>query len=197
MIDFTGVKAITIPEGSVKKITRNGVTLWEKISFVNQIPISTDTNGSIYNGTGYKTGSRINSSGNVASIDNPSAPKAPFVTGFIPCKQGDIIRLKNCFIPGRNAPYEWGDQAANTNVFGGGHWGLRSGLYNSSKAKIEVFSWGDFYDLATNKVSDYEAVDGKITQFKIAYSGVIYIRLCLAPDGNPADAIVTINEPIE
>ena len=31
MIDFTGVKAITIPEGSVKKITSNGVVLWEKV----------------------------------------------------------------------------------------------------------------------------------------------------------------------
>lgn len=30
MIDFTGVKAITIPEGSVKKITRGSEVLWEK-----------------------------------------------------------------------------------------------------------------------------------------------------------------------
>lgn len=30
MIDFTGAKAITIPEGSVKKITSSGVVLWEK-----------------------------------------------------------------------------------------------------------------------------------------------------------------------
>lgn len=30
MIDFTNVKAITIPEGSVKKITSGGVVLWEK-----------------------------------------------------------------------------------------------------------------------------------------------------------------------
>lgn len=30
MIDFTGVKAITIPEGSVKKITRGSTVLWEK-----------------------------------------------------------------------------------------------------------------------------------------------------------------------
>lgn len=34
-IDFTGVKAITIPEGAVKKITRksNGAVLWEKSVF--------------------------------------------------------------------------------------------------------------------------------------------------------------------
>lgn len=32
MIDFTGVKAITIPEGKVNKITANGVVLWEKVT---------------------------------------------------------------------------------------------------------------------------------------------------------------------
>lgn len=30
MIDFTNVKAVTIPEGSVKKITRGSTVLWEK-----------------------------------------------------------------------------------------------------------------------------------------------------------------------
>lgn len=32
MLDFTGVKSITIPEGSVKKITRGTTLLWEKPS---------------------------------------------------------------------------------------------------------------------------------------------------------------------
>lgn len=32
MLDFTGVKAITIPEGSVKKITQGTTLLWEKPS---------------------------------------------------------------------------------------------------------------------------------------------------------------------
>ena len=31
MVDFAGVKSITIPEGSVKKITAKGVVLWEKV----------------------------------------------------------------------------------------------------------------------------------------------------------------------
>lgn len=38
MIDFTGVTAITIPEGSVTKITRGTEVLWEKPS-VEQEPI--------------------------------------------------------------------------------------------------------------------------------------------------------------
>ena len=35
MIDFTGVKAVTIPQGSVKKITRGSTVLWEKPSVQN------------------------------------------------------------------------------------------------------------------------------------------------------------------
>lgn len=35
MLDFSGVKALTIPEGSVKKITRGTTVLWEKPSEMN------------------------------------------------------------------------------------------------------------------------------------------------------------------
>jgi hypothetical protein len=60
MIDFTGVKAITIPEGSVKKITRGATVLWEKPSgdnndnyeYIVVLPLTTiDTN--IDDGTSY------------------------------------------------------------------------------------------------------------------------------------------------
>ena len=64
MIDFTGVKAITIPEGKVKKITSNGVVLW-KGGHTNLVPLSTEADGvTIYNGgLGYKNGYRIRSGG--------------------------------------------------------------------------------------------------------------------------------------
>ena len=59
--------------------------------YVNQIPISTDTNGSVFNGTGFRNGYRLNSSGAIAEYT--AYPMA--VSGFIPCKSGDIIRLQN------------------------------------------------------------------------------------------------------
>jgi len=57
--------------------------------FTNQLPISTDTDGTIYNGTGYKYGQRLSSSGTLGNQNNS------YVTGFIPCKVGDIIRMRN------------------------------------------------------------------------------------------------------
>ena len=53
MIDFTGVKAITIPEGAVKKIMRGADVLWEKVTGYTNI---IDT-------IGYTDGVRLNSSG--------------------------------------------------------------------------------------------------------------------------------------
>jgi hypothetical protein len=49
-MDFANLKSLTIPEGEVAEITCNGVTLWKAITFTNQVPISTDTDGSIFNG---------------------------------------------------------------------------------------------------------------------------------------------------
>lgn len=165
-------------------------------TLINQIPISTDTDGSIYNTTGYLAGKRINSSGAVADLDSSSASKKPFVTGFIPCKQGDIIRLKNCYIPANNGNL-WGNTSDSTNVFGSGFWGIRNGLYNASKAKEQVFSWGDLADGKTTIVSDYSVSNDRYSQFKIACSGVSYIRLTLATDTSPADAILTVNQEID
>lgn len=56
-------------------------------SYTNQIPISTDTDGSIYNSIGYMLNMRLPSSG------VPSAQAGCLVTGFIPFSAGDIIRV--------------------------------------------------------------------------------------------------------
>lgn len=176
----------------------------ERTSYTNQIPISTDTNGSIYNGTGYKTESRCNSSGAVVDLTGGSNP--PFVTGFIPCKQGDVIRLKNCYL---HATYE--DNDSFKALYGdSGPWGVRFGLYNSSKSMIAVESWGNLStsNNATDKISNYTRVpegsaltEGMIYEFTIAYANTSYIRLTLAADiangCTPADAIITVNEEID
>ena len=59
-IDFTGVKAVTVPEGAVKKITRksDGVVLWEKQTipsgFIYRLDQPLACTGTQYIGTGIK-----------------------------------------------------------------------------------------------------------------------------------------------
>ena len=99
---FENIKLITIPEGTVTKITSGAVVLWEKIKETieinNLLPAATDTDrvtiyGEDYNGDGvndgYKTKTRLSSSsGGTATADGMCA------SGFIPCVAGDIIRIK-------------------------------------------------------------------------------------------------------
>lgn len=85
-MDFSNVKAITIPEGVVKKIVVGNVVLWEEpASYKNWVLYSTESDGvTIYNGgKGYKDGIRVRSGGAEAS-QHISA-----VTGYIPFKKGD------------------------------------------------------------------------------------------------------------
>lgn len=161
---------------------------------INQIPVSTDVDGSIYNGSGYKTASRCTSSGAVSAIANTSAEKPPFVTGFIPCKQGDVIRLKNCYI---HAFYGDGESAIGV-THGDGAWGLRSCLYDSDKNFLDAFSWGDLSENnATDKISHAQSgTEFYLTEFTVVYPDVSYIRLTLGTDSTPADAIVTVNQQI-
>lgn len=81
---------ISIPEvtGDIV-ITATAVT--QAPAYTNQIPISTDSTGAIYNSIGYKDGYRISDSG----VDEEYGHKS--VTGFIPIKKGDTIRIKGVY----------------------------------------------------------------------------------------------------
>lgn len=56
--------------------------------FTNQVPISIDTDGSIYNTVGYKEGYRIRSGGAETTSTNTCA-----CTGYIPVHGNDVIRI--------------------------------------------------------------------------------------------------------
>lgn len=58
-------------------------------SYVNRLPLALDSDGGIYHVRGYAEGFRLDSSG------ADTAEKGMYVTGFIPCKHGDYIYLKN------------------------------------------------------------------------------------------------------
>lgn len=183
----TGVLALSDPIGNVT-VTIEAVAL---PSYTNQIPISTDTDGSIYNSVGYREGYRMN-----ASTGAEEANASYDSTGFIPIGYGSsnaardeqVIRLQ-----GITAAV-----STSTRIF----------LYKADKSFI-----GTQY--ATNfklKADDdgtvatlYEAdAAGNITY--IDFTGITsmmhnqgndaaYFRIsCQNIDGS---SIITVNEPIE
>ena len=68
-------------------------------SYTNQIPISTDTDGSIYNSIGYMLNMRLPTNG------VPTAYDGCLVTGFIPFSVGDIIRVNKFCAAGSPGSY--------------------------------------------------------------------------------------------
>lgn len=84
-------------EGNLVEIgtmTQSGEVPYE---YINQIPISTAADGSVYNSTGYKNEYRLNTSG------AETAASGMGTTGFIPCKPGDILYMSGIATKGANS----------------------------------------------------------------------------------------------
>lgn len=163
---------------NIAEVTGDVVITAIAASYLNQIPISTDTNGSIYNGVGYATGYRINSSGNV--VEYSTTPTVS-VTGFIPFVAGDIIRLKNCYIDQSHA----------------GAGSVQVAWYDANRTRINGCAW----NALTNTYGIVEDADGHIIQFtnwngaETTTEGIAYVRLTIvATSDNP---IITINEDFD
>lgn len=173
--------AIAIPEVT-GDIVINVTTEATVAAYTNQIPISTDTDGTIFNGIGYKQGYRLNSSGNVADVASGGVSTDWFVTGFIPVKGGDIIRFSGAYVEG-------GSGAVNNRY------------YDSSKvAGRPAFTPYVFVHNLESTKSAFKACDYNENEQRL-YSFTLkdnveagYMRFTLL--GNGSDAVITVNEEI-
>lgn len=147
----------------------------EVAAYTNQIPISTDTDGSVY---GYRAGYRLSSSG------APDFMSGSYLTGFIPVSVGDTVYMKN-------VTFKYGVNSGLTSA------NQRVSFYNASKTHVFQAS---AVSLAGN-VNGIKGDDGIWTQFTpkstmggVDCSGVAYFRINAAYIGD--DSIITVNEPI-
>ena len=189
MIDFSPVKSVTIPQGKVKSIQRqsDGAVLW-KSGPKNWVPLSTDTDGSIFNGTGYKENVRLSSSGGISG----SAQNGSVTTGFIPFPDGDrtIIRMKGV---------KWKSATEDA----GGHYYIN--FYDSSKKFLAYLSAGEAPGLThvvtvtrdsngVETVAWNQSYGTTNTLLQYVRNKAKYVRINAY--GKGADFIVTINEEI-
>lgn len=157
--------------------------------YTNLVPTSTDTDGSIYNGTGYKDDTRLSSSGGVSG----TAQSGSVTTGFMPFRNTDIIRIKGVDLLTAKANH-------------GGHYYFN--LYDSNKTKIDggvmdISAYAtDFatqvsltYDETTG-VTTFQVIDptSPVGYYRVAAQSAVYFRL--NGYGKGADLIVTVNEEI-
>ena len=155
---FANTKALAIPEGDVVKVECNGSVIWKKPSEAkwseNLVPTSVDTDGSIFNGKGYKDESRLNSSGAVTGQAESTA------TGFIEAKKGDTFQITGVRF----------GISSYAGVYG------YVSLYNASKAKVLSVSC-DAYGSGNGFV-----IDPLIKDRKVLPTDVIEVRLTNVAD---------------
>ena len=168
-------KTYVLPDGRT-------VAYAEKPSFTNQLPISIDSTGAIYNAAdtpGYKHG-RFNGY-------NESSASLWYITGFIPVRTGDIIRLENVRVI-----------ETDTNVIAPANTNCVFKFYNqdfTGNITSNTYAPGQLPSAAWEPVYDST---GNIIQFKIptSYSANIrYMRMCVR--SITQDSIITVNEVIE
>ena len=144
----------------------------EDVTYTNQIPISVDTDGTVFNGVGYKTDSRLSSSsGTVSGYANYEC------TGFIPMKQMDTVYLKDVQLG------NFGDKPTYNGV----------ALYKADKSFISYMTIENLIEFCDG-IKDG---GGSITQFTCSHSNFTvagFIRVS-AYEIN-GGSVITVNEPI-
>ena len=156
------------------------------IKYVNRVPISIDTDGSVFNGTGYKDNLRLSSSGVIKNCENS------YVTGFIPTKGGDVIRIFRCdWATLKSAMNYVCAYDRNFNFIGG--YATTGGVTTLTFTKY-----------GTDIISSYSSDENmNFTMTLASLSNIAYIRVSSAGDA-PAvtctfditDMVVTVNEEI-
>lgn len=175
---------ITIPwvDGDIE-ITVTAVK--QAVSYTNQIPLAQALETTeIYNGgLGYKQDARINSSGNAADVASNKTYRL-FVTGLLPIKKGDVVRLGNCWIDPDGDETEYPANAGGCNIR----------ILDEAKGTLTGSHWAVFADSGNTKFIDIQKdTAGNVIQFTYNYTGG-YLWMTLAGEGE--SAVVTINEEI-
>jgi hypothetical protein len=149
-------------------------------AYTNRVRSSIDTDGSIYNGTGYLEGYRLNSSGTTTEASSSGA----VTSGFIPYN-GEVIRVYG---------------TTSENVTNNSNYVI---MYNGdfSKHTVQNFSNWQNYGAVWSELNgkymltiDPAAITNAAT--KTALAEAKYIRASLAACAG-ASFVVTLDEPIE
>lgn len=163
-------------------VTPGGTTA----NFTNQVPISTDTDGSIFNGVGYKENVRLSSSGGISG----NAQDGSVTTGFIPWKNTDIVRLKGAkWADVGSGFYYFSLYKSNKDAYGGDGAGcVTSGTAAGSHLSV---TYDETTGITTFSIDD---PDGGTGAFRANAKTAAFIRINAYGKGE--DLIITVNEEI-
>lgn len=141
------------------------------VEIVNQIPLSTDASGNLFNGgQGWKTGYRLSSSSGSESVNTGTE-----ITGFIPVKYTDTVYLKNIVVT---------TASTETLVFYDANYSRITGT------NTQLVFGATNGEVVSKTISSY--VNDALASAK---DTLAYIRLTASEITN--DSIITVNQAIE
>lgn len=176
------LKTLSIDGIVLKQLFVNDVLSWElPSSFKNWFRYSINADGTIYNdGLGYKNGYRVRSGG--AEAETPYYA----ITGYIPVKGGDVIRV------GGVDGYYLTENANAFNVSDSSFTNLGQAVKNSSYGIFQETAYADY-----KFGSVVKEADGVYKWVVPPHNGIAYVRLTIySYTLNCEDIIVTVNEEV-
>ena len=147
------------------------------VNYTNQIPISTDANGNVYNDVGYKQGVYLSSG-------NEGSRSGSYATGFIPCGT-----YPNYTVYLKNVTFDKDAEDKNYH---------RIAIYDSDKSHlvtINAASTGSTVNAVTDANGVWTTFQFRPTTNNVDVKNMAYFRLCCSYIGE--DSVITVNEPIE
>lgn len=159
-------------------------------AYTNLVPTSTDTDGSIYNGVGYKDDTRLSSSGGVSG----TAQTGSVTTGFMPWTSLGVIRIKGAL---------WNNDDSSKHYYVIFYDSSKTYIYGmpaTSVDKEDAVSPYNLISLSYDESTDVTTIDTSgLSESPSSYLGSaaingVYFRLNAL--GSGADLIVTVNEEI-
>jgi hypothetical protein len=169
---------------SIANVTGNiiiTVTTTAEVTYTNWLPISTDENGNIFNGIGYETGKRFNSSGGTTSASTYA------ITGFIPAKFNDVIRLNSALWDESHKSYMQIKPCDGEKDALHAYVSLAEAISSDHSGYFVYEKEAD----GTHKIT----LNSDNSAYRVKYEQTQYIRLCVMANAC-ADGIITVNEEI-
>lgn len=136
--------------------------------YTNVLPTAIDTEGNVYNGKGWKADAHLNAYGAETTDTNKQ------LTGFIPIKANDVVRLKNCNLSSADSSTD------------------RFAVY---KANFETMNCQYVKKWLSNASFQWVTDNDVVQQFTVNSSSIAYIRFSC--NGITDNSVVTINEEID
>ena len=161
--------------------TASNITLPTVSTYINLLPKAEYPVGTIYNGIGYKTSTRISASS--GSFEDKTET-GWCTSGIIPAVAGDIVRLRNC-------------KFAKTNTTGGSH---RAGVYGVSADGTYSGQMQSMSGLSTgneNTQPVFDTDNDNIIQFKVPNNLKNIIGFRIVVQEFTENSIITVNQEID